>query len=144
MMCMIWDILRIRSIAVSLAVGGAGALAAFLIFRGSPLLLALTPIALLLILLAILRRPSARIANCLTRKVSVEEVEAQHMHAGVPFGPGRRNQRWNELKSEMHEGDELWEFSTPEWTWLELHGRAGLVVVRNGKPTRHILITRMN
>jgi hypothetical protein len=37
------------------------------------------------------------------------------------------------LKRLMIDGDEIWRFSTPPWTWKMLAGRAGLVIVRSGR-----------
>ena len=36
------------------------------------------------------------------------------------------------------EGDELWRFSSPGWTWEALMGRSGIALVRNGHPIAHV------
>lgn len=80
--------------------------------------------------------------DSLVKKVSVASVETRHLHNGVPFG--RMNDEWESFKSKMRKGDEIWYWSTPEWTWKRLAGRCGYVIVRNGKPTRHSILTGMN
>ena len=40
---------------------------------------------------------------------------------------------WDNLKSQMKEGDELWVFSSPNDTWRNLSGRAGVCIVRDGE-----------
>jgi hypothetical protein len=37
----------------------------------------------------------------------------------------------------MRDGDELWTWASPEWTWIQLAGRAGYAIVRDGDPIRH-------
>ena len=77
----------------------------------------------------------------LSKRITIPEAEAEHMHAGKPFG--FMNDQWEQLKSEMLEGDELWDFSSPPETWAHLAGRAGIALVRDGKVIRS-LITMMN
>ena len=43
----------------------------------------------------------------------------------------------------MRPGDELWEFESPGHTWVDLAGRAGLCIVREGRIIDAIT-TRMN
>jgi hypothetical protein len=50
----------------------------------------------------------------------------------IPFG--FLNKSWNELKNCMKEGDELWFFSSEDYTWETLRGREGYTVLRNGEP----------
>src|SRR5262249_34134876 len=38
------------------------------------------------------------------------------------------------IEQRMQCGDELWMWWSPEWTWAQLVGRAGLAIVRNGDP----------
>jgi len=40
---------------------------------------------------------------------------------------------WNEFMSQYKDGDEIWIFETPSWTWASLCGRAGYVIMRNGE-----------
>ncbi len=69
---------------------------------------------------------------------SVQEVENENMvtdsrlgDAPVPFG--FNNHQWQELLSEMQNGDELWTFCTSDESWDNGCGRAGISLVRNGK-----------
>ena len=50
---------------------------------------------------------------------------------------------WNRLKMFFTERDELWTFSSPPDYWAGLAGRAGIALVRNGRPIAHV-ITVMN
>lgn len=75
---------------------------------------------------------------CLTRKLTVEQVEAENMPPKegsaippVPFGAG--NRRWNEFLAQMQEGDELWEFISSPASWKGRSGRAGLTLLRDGE-----------
>lgn len=63
------------------------------------------------------------------------------MHDGRPFG--RLQGQWEQMKSQMAEGDELWSFVSPLDSWRHLAGRAGVALVRNGEIIGH-LVTRMN
>jgi hypothetical protein len=80
-------------------------------------------------------------ADWLLERVSIEDVEAQHMHEGQPFG--YLNREWNYLKSTMQPGDELWNFSSSPESWEQLFGREGIAVVRDGEPLIGI-VTMMN
>jgi hypothetical protein len=88
----------------------------------------------------------------LEKKVSVEEAEALHpgVHdertarmpeIGKPFG--FMHGQWEALKAQMQAGDELWTFRSPDQSWQDLAGRAGVVLVRNGVPIK-ALTTMMN
>jgi MFS family permease len=78
----------------------------------------------------------------LVRKMDIEEIEALHLHDGVPFG--HMIYEWEDFKSKIKPGDEIWFWSTPQWTWDSLVGRCGYVIVRNDRPTRHFMLTGMN
>jgi hypothetical protein len=78
----------------------------------------------------------------LVRRTNVQEAETANLSEGVPFG--HQSCHWEELRSEMLGGDEIWEFCSPPSTWKDLCGRKGYVVVRNGRPTHHAIITSMN
>jgi hypothetical protein len=92
----------------------------------------------------------------LQRRVTVEQAEeeskkelAEIISDGInikeelrkPFG--YMNKRWDELKNKIQEGDVLWEFRSPEWTWSSLCGRAGLVLLR-GEEMTDFIITSLN
>ncbi len=84
----------------------------------------------------------------LKRKTTVEEEERKHMVKNdelgsepVPFG--FINKRWLELKTQIQEGDELWEFSSSAESWKHLAGRSGLCIVRKGRIIAS-LVTLMN
>lgn len=40
---------------------------------------------------------------------------------------------WKTLLDAYQDGDELWEFSSPEDYWRNLAGRGGVALVRNGE-----------
>ena len=50
---------------------------------------------------------------------------------------------WNCIKARLTEHDELWEFSSPSHYWEGLAGRAGVVLIRDGRSIAHV-ITVMN
>lgn len=84
----------------------------------------------------------------LTKKVTVEQAEAEHLVRDERLGPepvpfGFMRQDWKQLIAEMQPGDELWEFESPLDTWQHLCGRAGFAIVRNNNPIAS-LVTRMN
>lgn len=81
-------------------------------------------------------------------RVSSEEAEIRHMvfnrrlgPMGVPFG--FMNEEWKALLARMVQGDQLWEFRSPDYTWPAFHGRAGIAVVREGKVVA-ALVTRVS
>jgi hypothetical protein len=55
----------------------------------------------------------------------------------------RKNEYTGKLVSLMLPGDELWSYSSPPETWQHLMGRAGVALIRDGKPISEIM-TRMN
>ena len=77
----------------------------------------------------------------LTEKLSVQQAEAANVSEGRSFGYQHR--KWERLKSNMLPGDELWEFCSPENTWIHLMGRQGYAVVRGGQVVDS-LITSMS
>ena len=75
---------------------------------------------------------------CLTRKLSIEEAEAENLYSdpasgtsAVPFGFG--NRQWRELVALWRDGDELWEFTSSPASWEHRCGRAGFTLLRNGE-----------
>jgi hypothetical protein len=48
-----------------------------------------------------------------------------------------------QLKLRMLAGDEIWAFSSPPETWQMLAGRAGVALVRDGRPIGYV-VTLMN
>lgn len=77
----------------------------------------------------------------LTKRVTLDEVETQHTYHGKVFGG--LHEAWETLKSQIAEGDELWEFSSSSESWEHLAGRAGIALVRDGKAIDS-LVTLMN
>jgi len=71
----------------------------------------------------------------LTNKTGVVQVEAStRLWVPPPF--------WEQFKSQMRPGDELWEFSSPPETWRMYMGRAGIVLVRKGKIIASLVTAR--
>ena len=84
----------------------------------------------------------------LKKRISIEEAEQKNLVEDERLGPdpvpfGFQIERWSALKGQIQEGDELWEFSSPKETWVNLCGRAGICIVRNGKVLDSI-VTMMN
>jgi hypothetical protein len=84
----------------------------------------------------------------LQKKTTTEKAEQDHLVKDERLGPwpvpfGFQHERWLRFKSQMKDGDELWEFSSPPITWKYLAGRAGLSIVRNDKIVDSI-VTIMN
>lgn len=48
--------------------------------------------------------------------------------------------KWERLKNCMVEGDEIWSFSSANGSWENLCGRAGVVVLRQGRPIGDIVL----
>jgi hypothetical protein len=59
----------------------------------------------------------------------------------VPFGFANPERR--EMVTSMQEGDQLWEFTSPEHYWQHMAGRAGIALVRKGDIIDRI-VTAMN
>ncbi len=66
---------------------------------------------------------------------------------GVPavlsFRGDRMRSKIMDLKFLILPGDELWTFFSPQEHWTNLHGRGGIVLMRNSCPIAHV-ITQMN
>jgi hypothetical protein len=84
----------------------------------------------------------------LGERVTVAEAEAQHIsppddriarypQLGLPFG--FENPKWDALKREMRDGDELRLFESPPDSWRALAGRAGIALVRDGQVVAYII-----
>lgn len=89
------------------------------------------------------------IESWLTERVSVEEAEVRSTptpdqlarNPRMPNKPfGFDNERWEILKTQMIDGDELWYFCSPQETWRKLYGRAGLAVVRGGRVVETLVL----
>jgi hypothetical protein len=46
---------------------------------------------------------------------------------------------WRVIKMRITERDELWTFSSPGEYWKGLGGRAGVALIRNGRPIAHVV-----
>ena len=66
---------------------------------------------------------------------------------GTPAVLGRGGDRVRsdlmDLKFLILPGDELWTFSSPQENWANLHGRGGIVLMRDNRPVAHV-VTQMN
>jgi hypothetical protein len=74
-------------------------------------------------------------ADWLVRQTSIQEAED---HTGV-----RGMRRWNDLKTAIEPGDEIWIFCSPPKMWEAMMGRRGFVLLRNGKEIARV-VTVMN
>jgi hypothetical protein len=84
----------------------------------------------------------------LQRQTTVGKAEREHLVTDESLGPeavpfGHQHENWLRFKSQMKEGDELWEFSSPPPTWERLAGRRGFCILRGGRIVAS-LITMMN
>ncbi len=70
----------------------------------------------------------------LSERISVEQAAALFGRANA------LKQKWEALKAQMVQGDELWRYSSPPETWRALIGRSGIALVRNGVPFAEILM----
>ena len=71
----------------------------------------------------------------LTNKTSVAQVEAStRLWVPPPV--------WEQFKSQMKKGDELWEYSSPPETWRMYMGQAGIALVRRGKVVARLVTAR--
>ena len=73
----------------------------------------------------------------LIEKITIADVEKENPPLGY------LNDQWEELKSLIVEGDEIWEWSTPGEFWNSLCGREGIVLLR-GKKEIYEIVTIMN
>lgn len=92
------------------------------------------------------------IEDWLAETVSVAEAEAAFTPTAnqskenprLPDQPfGFEYDKWQALKSQMSLGDEIRYFCSPPQTWRDLHGRAGIAVVRAGRVV-DCMVLRMN
>lgn len=74
--------------------------------------------------------------SCLKKRVTFEEAERGHIvynealgSEGVPFG--FRHNAWLKFKACILDGDELWEFDSPQKGCLRRFRSKGILLVRN-------------
>ena len=99
----------------------------------------------------------------LQERVTVEQAEALHTSRPVPNARtrkwwqfwrrtptpppavpfGNQHGEWKALVDLMHDGDQLWTFTSPPETWQALAGRSGIALVRDGQIVGHH-VTLMN
>lgn len=81
------------------------------------------------------------------RPLSVDNLEKQAPAVSKGRTPLREfgfgSVQWQKIKSQMQPGDELYRFRSPPETWANLRGRAGIVLVRDGKVIE-MLVTSLN
>jgi hypothetical protein len=104
--------------------------------------------------LAIISPPGGRIwppMEWLTHQITLAEFE-KNGDGADPFADGapavlslggRSSREFDALKVRMLAGDEIWAYSSPPESWAKLCGRAGIALVRDGRPIAH-LVTMMN
>lgn len=84
-----------------------------------------------------------------TRLIPSEEAQERlvtlaQIEAALKPGFDPRWQRiWEEFKSKVQDGDELWEFCSDRESWEALAGHAGYRIIRGDKTVGQIL-TRLN
>lgn len=75
----------------------------------------------------------------LSERVTVADAESANLAGGRPFGP--LHGRWEQIKSGMAAGDELWEFVSPPESWAHRRGRQGYALVRRGAVVASLVTT---
>ncbi|MBI1338456.1 MAG: hypothetical protein GC164_16055 [Phycisphaera sp.] len=71
----------------------------------------------------------------LKEPVTVDEIDADLREGRMPVGASE----WEALKTKMRPGDELRAYSSPEESWENLAGRAGIALIRKGRVVDDIL-----
>jgi len=74
---------------------------------------------------------------------SLEELRKSQREDVPPVPFGFINDRWNELKSQYEEGDELYFFRSDKRSWLDLCGEQGYVLIRKNE-LLDLLVTVIN
>jgi hypothetical protein len=75
----------------------------------------------------------------LSERVTIDRAEKENAMGGRPFGHLHR--KWNQLKTGIKNGDELWEFVSPPESWAHQKGRQGYAIVRSGQIVSFLLTT---
>jgi hypothetical protein len=81
------------------------------------------------------------------KEYTIEEIESANTYPDdgrvphVPFGFG--NAAWLSFKNKIRPGDKILDFCSSEHSWQNLAGRAGYILVREGKVI-DTLVTIMN
>lgn len=80
------------------------------------------------------------------KQITIEEAEQKNLVEDprlgdnpIPFG--FMNVEWILLKLRFKKGDELWEFKNPKRYWINLAGREGVCIVRDGEVVGSITTT---
>jgi hypothetical protein len=71
------------------------------------------------------------------------ESERDEEIAEIASGFINLRSEWEEVFGKIDPEDEIWEFDSPGDHWVSLCGRAGLALVRPGRPVKGI-VTEMN
>jgi hypothetical protein len=76
--------------------------------------------------------------DCLVKKTTPKKAEQENLIQLDELGPEpilfrHIHERWLQFKSQMRKGDELWTFRNSDKEWVELCGRKGFCIVRNGE-----------
>jgi hypothetical protein len=76
----------------------------------------------------------------LDKRISVDDIDVGNTLSTLGL---RHRGDWNRLMARITEGDELWEFNSPQDHWERLTGQKGVALVRCGRSIAHI-VTVMN
>lgn len=76
----------------------------------------------------------------LKHRVELELIEKMNAAANTEFF----KEQVSKFRVKILPSDEIWYWESPEESWRSKRGRAGYVIVRQGKATRHYIITGMN
>jgi hypothetical protein len=83
----------------------------------------------------------------LTSRISTEEFkqEFHRLLAATQWfvASSHCDAEYAEFLVRWQDGDELWRWSTPSWTWKAMMGRGGVAIVRDGKQVTRVM-TVMN
>lgn len=79
--------------------------------------------------------------STLKEKLTIDEAEAENIVDidGVRIAFGHSNKEWLSLCRKVQKNDELYYFKTPQESWDNLAGKAGISLVRKGKIVAEII-----
>jgi hypothetical protein len=83
------------------------------------------------------------------KEISLDEAERRNLIKDERLGPepvpfGFLNKEPLEFKAQIQDGDELWQFMSPDDSWAEMCGRAGICIVKRDGEIGASIVTMGN